>query len=134
MNAFLTVLLCVVALLASGAAIAAGTNEAAAVGAAAVAVGAAGLLLVDIVGRTRWPQGRPLPVLSADPGRVRSSLEAGTRGRSSLVELLDTLEWRAGNPDRTRATVEELERIRALPPQEFREYLSSRVSDLERRT
>jgi len=134
MNTFLTVLLCVVALLATGAAVAAGTNAAVAVGAASVAVGASGLLLVGIVARTRWPPGRPLVASPADPARVRSSLEAGTRGRSSLVELLDTLEWRAGNPDRTRTSVEEIARLRELPAEEFREYLSRRVSDLERRT
>lgn len=133
MNTSVTVLLCVVAILASGVAIAATTNEGVAVAAATVAVGAAALLLAGVVERTRWPPGRPLPTFPADPGRVRSSLEAGTQGRASLIELLDTLEWRSGNPDRLRTSVEEVARLRALDPEEFHNYLSARVSDLERR-
>ena len=134
MNVPATVLLCAIAVVASGVAIAAGSNEAVAIGAATVAVGAAALLLVGVVERTRWPRGRALPISPADPARVRSSLEAGIRGRTSLVELLDTLEWRAGNLERTRTSVEELERLRGLEPEEFRKYLAARVSDLERRS
>jgi hypothetical protein len=89
-------------------------------------------LLVGVVERTRWPPGRSLPSFPADPARVRSSLEAGTRGRTSLIELLDLLAWRAGSPGRTRTPVEEVARLRELDPEEFREYLSARVSDLER--
>jgi len=133
MNALATVFLCVLAILASALAVAAGTNEALAIGAAAVAVLSGAFLLVDVVGRTRWPPGRPLPALPADPARVRSSLEAGTSGRPALIDLLDNLERRAGNSLRTRTSIEELARLRALDAKEFREYLTARVSDLERR-
>jgi len=133
MNAFATVLLLVVAVIASGLAAAAGTNEALALGAATVAVLAGALLLFGVVERTRWPPGRPLPPLPADPARVRSSFEAGTRGRPALVELLDNLDRHVGNLNRARTTIEELARLQALDRDEFREYLVARVTDLEGR-
>jgi len=132
MNTGFTVLLCVVALLASGLAVAAGTNSSAALPAAAVAVAAGALLLFGVVGRTRWPPGRPIPTLPADPARVRSSLRAGEHGRPALVLLLDNLERAARDPHRPNTTVAELARLRALSPEEFREYLTARVSELER--
>jgi len=134
MNAAATVLLCVVAVLASGLAIAAGTNEATALPAASVAVTAAALLLVGVVAQTRWPPGRPLPTLPADPARVRSSLRAGAHGRSALVWLLDNLERTGGSSNRPNTSMEELGRLQALSPEEFREYLGERVSYLERQT
>jgi len=134
MNRALTILLCLVALLASGLAIAAGTNASVALPGAAVAVGAGALLLFEVVGRTRWPPGRPLPALPADPARVRSSLRAGEHGRPALVLLLDNLERSGGNPHRPNTPLEELTRLRALSPEEFRAYLAARVSELERQT
>jgi hypothetical protein len=134
MNRALTILLCLVALLASGLAIAAGTNASVALPVAAVAVGAGALLLVEVVGRTRWPPGRPLPALPADPARVRSSLRAGEYGRPALVLLLDNLERSGGNPHRPNTSLDELARLRALSPEEFRRYLTARVNELERQT
>jgi len=134
MNTGLTVLLCAVAIVASGLAVAAGTNASAAVPAAAIAVVAGALLLVEITASTRWPPGRPLPTLPADPARVRSSFEAGGHGRPALVLLLDNLERSGGNPNRPNTTLPELARIRALSPEEFREYLTARVGYLERQT
>ena len=134
MNTATTVFLCVVALVASGLAVAAGTNTSAALPAAAVAVTAAALLLVDVAARTRWPPGRPIPTLSADPARVRSSLQAGAYGRPALVRLLDNLDRSGGNVSRSGTTIEELARIQALNPERFREYLDARVNDLERQT
>jgi hypothetical protein len=134
MNRAFTVLLCVVAVVASGLAIAAGTNGATALSAAVVAVAAAALLLFGVVGQTRWPPGRPLPTLRADPGRVRSSLEAREHGRPALVVLLDNLERSGGNPYRPNTTVEELHRLQELSPEEFRKYLRERVQTLERQT
>jgi hypothetical protein len=134
MNTATTVFLSIVAVLASGLAIAAGTDESTALLAAAIAVTAAALLLFEVVARTRWPPGRPLPTLPADPSRVRSSIQAGPHGRPALVWLLDNLERAGGNPYRPGTTVEELDRLQALSPNEFREYLDRRVSDLERQT
>jgi len=132
MNTGLTVFLCVLAAVASGLAAAAGSNAATAIPAAAVAVAAGALLLIEVVGQTRWPPGRPLPSLPADPARVRSSMEAGEYGRPALVLLLDNLERSTRNPTRPNTPLEEIARLRALSPEEFRAYLSDRVSELER--
>ena len=134
MNAAFRVLLCVVAIVASGLAVAAGTNEGLAIAMAALAVAAAAFLLVGVVAETRWPPGRPLPPLPADPARVRSSLGAGARGRPALVLLLDGIERAGGSPNRPNTTVDELARLVALSPDEFREYLVARVSYLEGQT
>jgi hypothetical protein len=134
MNAATTVFLCVVAVVASGLAIAAGSNASLVLPAAAVAVVAGAFLLVGVVERTRWPPGRTLPTPPADPARVRSSLAAGTRGRSTVVWLLDNLERAEGNPNLPVPSDEELARLQALSPEEFRQYLRARVSDLERQT
>jgi hypothetical protein len=134
MNTAMTVFLCIVAVLASGLAIAAGTNAGTVLPAAAIAVTAAALLLFGVVARTRWPPGRPLPTLPADPARVRSSIQAGAHGRPALVWLLDNLERAGSNPNRPGTTIEELDRLQALSPMEFRAYLDRRVSDLERQT
>lgn len=134
MNAPVTIFLCVVAVLASAWAIVAGTNTAIVVPATAVAVGAAALLLVSVVASTRWPPGRPVTGAPADPARVRSSFEAGVWGRPALVALLDNLERAAGTANFSNTSVEELDRLQALPPEEFRKYLVARVKDLEGRT
>lgn len=134
MNLATTVLLCVVAVLASGWAIVAGTNEAIVVPAATVAVGAAAFLLVSVVASTRWPASRPIAGAPADPARVRSSFEAGVWGRPALIALLDNLDRAAGKPDFSNTTVEELDRLQALSPEQFRRYLVGRVNDLEGRT
>jgi hypothetical protein len=134
MNAGVTVLLCVVALLGAGVAVAAGTNETIALPAAAICVGAGALLLVVVVERTHWPAGAPPRSVPADPARVRTSLRSGAFGRAELVSLLDRLDRAGGSPNLPSSSVEELERLQALSPEEFRDYLGARVGDLERRT
>lgn len=134
MNRAATVLLAGLALVASATAIAATTNAGVALPAAAVAVAASALLLLVIVDRTRWPKGRVLPTLPADPANVRASFEARARGRSALVSLLDTLERQNATPDLIGASLEEVARIETLGPTEFREYLDGRVRELEKRT
>ena len=123
----------VVALLATGLAIAAGSNDTLSVPLGALAVGAAALLLVGVLGRTRWPARRPDSAPRADPGHVRAALREGTFGRAELIALLDRLERAAGS--RVANTLPpEIERLQALPDDQFREYLAARVGDLERRT
>jgi hypothetical protein len=134
MNVAATVFLCVVAVLATALAVVAGTNEAAVLPAALVAVAAGALLLAGVIERTRWPRVRSLPAATADPARVRSSLEAGVWGRPALISLLDNLERAGGNPTLANPSIEELARLQALSPEEFRRYLAARVNDLERRT
>jgi len=131
-NVVVTAVLCAIAILAGGLAVAGGTNVSVVLPTAFIAVVAASLLLVDVVGRTRWPPGRPLPTVPADVARVRSSFGAGQEGRPALVLLLDNLERSTGNPHRPNPTMEEMARLRALPPEQFRKYLTERVSSLER--
>jgi len=134
MNWGLTVLLCVVALVAAALAVVAGTNEALVLPEASVSVAAAALLLVGVLGRTRWPAGRPTPTPPADPAHVRAAFEAGVNGRRDLVTLLDYLERSELGGRLVSSTPEEIARLEALGPDKFRAYLGERVSDLERRT
>jgi hypothetical protein len=133
MNAGTTAFACVVAVVASVLAILAGTDVDEAVPAAAVAVGAAAFLLVGVVEHTRWPRGRPMPTLEADPARVRSSFGSGANGRPALVSLLDALDRTQGNPNLASTHPDEIARLKTLPPQEFRAYLETRVRELEGR-
>ena len=122
------------AVVASAIAVLADANLAVAIPAAATAVAAAAFLLYGIVEQTRWPEGRPAPSLAADPARIRSSLGSGVRGRAALVALLDSLERTGGYPTDHVVPPEVVARLEALSPEEFRAYLASRLSVLERRT
>jgi hypothetical protein len=134
MNRALTVALCAVAILATLLAIDAGTNAGVAIPAGAAAATAGALLLGGIVERTRWPRVREMPTLREDPMRVRTMVAAGTLGRPSLIRLLDALQRTGVSPDASPASPEEIARLQGLSREKFREYLNSRVSDLERRT
>ncbi len=134
MSRGLTVLLCVVAILAAAGAVVAGTNEALVLPEASVSVAAGALLLVGVVERTRWPAGRPAPSPPPDPGHVRASLAAGADGRRELITLLDYLDRAEHGRHLASSSPEELVRLQALGPEKFRAYLGERVSDLERRT
>lgn len=134
MNTGTVVFLCVVAAAAAGTSIAVGSNLSVAVPAAAIAVAAGAVLLVGIVEKTRWPSARSSPTRDAAPAKVRSSFRAGRLGRLELIELLDSLEWASGGPRPRALSFEELNRLEALEPKAFRNYLEERISDLERRT
>jgi len=134
MKTGVTLVLCVVAVVAAGVAIAAGPNQGLALPAAAIAVTAAALLLVGVVERTRWPPTLLLPELSADPARVRASIEAGASGRTDLIALLDRLDRQSGARQFSSTSPKELARLQTLSGEEFQEYLSVRVGDLEQRT
>jgi hypothetical protein len=134
MNQGLTALLCAVAVVAAVLAVVAGTNEALVLPEASVSVVAAALLLVGVLGRTRWPAARPIPSPPADPAHVRASFEAGINGRRDLVTLLDYLERSERGGRMASSSPDEIARLEALGPDKFRAYLGERVSDLERRT
>ena len=134
MNIVATILLGVVAAVATGLAVAAGTNASLAIPAATAAVAAGALFLVGVVEQTRWPSGRPLPTVPVDPARVRSSLAAGPRGRPALVYLLDNLERSGGTMNVPVPSDAELRHLAQLSREEFRQYLTDRVNDLEGRT
>lgn len=134
MNAGTTVLLCVATAVGAGIAVAAGTNLTVIVPAAAVAVGAASLLLFGVVERVRWPEVAPVTATPADIGRVRSSMTSGAWGRADLIALLDHLDRSGAGRQLPSTSPEEVARLQRLSREEFREYLRARVSDLERRT
>jgi hypothetical protein len=123
-----------IALIFSAIAVLANSDLGLAIPCAAIAVAAAALLLLDLAQRTRWPI--LLPPLSSvgDPAGVRSALRAGARGRFTLIMLLETLGRRAEGLNARGLSLEEVHRLEALPPAEFREYLVTRIRELEQRT
>ena len=129
-----TIFLVVVAALAAGAAILLGSNADLAIPLAAVSVGAAGFLLLDVLDRTLWPPSEPRARASAAPTRVRSAFEAGKYGRLELLALLDSLEPERVGPVGPPLTSEETAKLETASPEEFRRYLSARVTELEGRT
>jgi len=132
MNVARTILLCAIAAVGSGLAIAGGSNASVVLPAAALAVVAAAVLLVEVVEQTRWPPAQPRGVYAADPAWIRSAFEAGTYGRTSLVQILDGLERSTVDPNRPNATLAELSRIRSMSTEQFRQYLAGRLDTLER--
>jgi hypothetical protein len=124
----------VVAALATGVAVWAGRNVLVAIPAAAVAVGASLLLLVEVWGIP--PPTRPASgTFSQNPrASVRDLFRAGRIGREGIVEMLDRLERAGPNPLLPGRTPEELERIARLPRPEFREYVRTRLAELEARS
>ncbi|HXY12273.1 MAG TPA: hypothetical protein VEJ85_02105 [Thermoplasmata archaeon] len=124
----------VLAVLFSSIAILANSDLSVAIPCAAIAVVAAAFLLIDIVERTRWPALGVPPTSVGDPGGVRSAIRVGTRGRFALALLLDSLDRRTENPNVHRLSQEEIRRLEALSPDEFREYLADRIREIEQRT
>jgi hypothetical protein len=123
-----------VAILFSIIAILANSDLSVAIPCAAIAVGAAAFLLVDIGGRTRWPALGIPPSSIGDPAGVRSALRAGARGRFALVLLLDALDRRTENPNVHPLSQEEVDHLEAMSPDAFREYLAGRLQEIEQRT
>ena len=123
-----------VAALAIGVAFWAGTNFVISVPAAAVAVGAAGLLIVEAWG---VPPPRP-PVsrtVTVNPRALaRDAFRAGRIGREMVVEMLDRLERSGSNPLLAATSTAEFDRIGHLSRGEFREYVRTRLDELERRS
>jgi len=132
MNVARTIVLCAIAAAGSALAIDSGSNATVALPAAVLAVVAGAILLVEVVAQTRWPTPGPTTVVSADPAWIRSAFEGGLFGRVALVQMLDRLERSAGQPNRPLTPPKELDRIRTLSRDQFREYLATRLSVLER--
>jgi len=112
----------------------AGDNFLISVPAAAVAVGASVLLFLEAWG---VPPPRP-PVsrtVTVNPRALaRDAFRAGRLGREMIVEMLDRLERSGPNPLLPATTPAEFERVSHLPRGEFRQYVRTRVEDLERRS
>jgi len=134
MNLSTVVFLCVVAVLASAAAIAAGGNLGLALPAATIAVGAAALLLVAVLDRTQWPTFGGPPSEPSSTTRVQSAFQAGRAGRVELLALLDALDRESGTAPRPPLTATEVATFQSADPEQFRRYLDARIGDLERRT
>ena len=134
MNAGSVIVLGVIAVLASAAAIAAGTNAPLVIPAAAVAVGSSALLLVSVFDRVAWPSPRRGAPARASSTRIRDAIAAGKGGRRELLAILDTLERSGYGPATPTRSADELDHLLAVSPEEFRRYLDARVRELERRT
>ena len=127
-------LLPAIAVVATAVAIWAGRNVAIAVPAGAFAVAAAGLLFVEAwTGRVR--SGRSvIGEREEGGGAVRKAFRSGRLGRTRIVETVERLERAVPRPETPRRPREEVDRLVALSPTQFREYLRERLDDLEART
>ena len=131
----LAVFLSALAVTATGIAVWAGPNFTIALPAAVVAVIAASLLFVEAgADRISFPRpGRAAPVPSA-AGSLRRAFTAGRLGREALVDTLDRLERAGPNPGLPARRLEETGRILRMTEREFREYLRTRIVQLELRS
>ena len=136
MTRSLVVLLSALAVGATVIAVGAGPDLAIALPAGVTAVLAAALLFVE-AGLTR---AAPRPVRSSSAGlspstaRLRQALAFGPRGREAILETLDRLERTGPNPSLPLREREESRRIQAMSLPEFREYVRTRLDQLERAT
>jgi hypothetical protein len=128
-------LLLVVAAAATAVALWAGPNLPIAGPAAAVAVLAAGLVFAFA-----WldrPDRRPVPP-SPPPDRdvflFRYGFHSGRLGREEIVSTLDRIERMGPTPNLYGRTPGEIDSIVSLSGSEFREYVRTRLDDLEVRT
>ncbi|MGI0130234.1 MAG: hypothetical protein ACREDE_01145 [Thermoplasmata archaeon] len=123
-----------VALVAVGFAVWAGPNLSIAVPAVAVATLATSLLFV-----AAWYQDQDRSRRSAPPPwepelfRLRYAIRSGPLGREELVTTLDRVERNGPTPTLPPRSPEEMESLVRLSPNEFRQYLRSRLDDLESR-
>ncbi|HYA70857.1 MAG TPA: hypothetical protein VEH28_05770 [Thermoplasmata archaeon] len=147
MSAGSVILIGILAAIAAGVAIAAGTNAAVAAPIAAVSVGVVAFLFLEIGGSLRWPSRRFRQYPEPAGLRIQSAYGFGSLDRLEVIALLDTLERAEGGFTGSWLTSEEASRLRragprtpevlarlqALSAERFRAYVDSRVSELERR-
>lgn len=126
---------CAVAAVATGIAIWAGPNFVIALPASVSAVLAASLVFLEA--GTAWvpsPSSRAVPPLPSTTGSLRRAFHSGRLGREGIVDTLDRLERAGPNPDLPARRLEETGRILRMPEREFREYLRTRIAQLELRS
>ncbi len=122
-----------VAAVATALAVLAGGNLALALPAAALAVLAAALLFArGWSKRARRPD--PLPARPrTDTDRLRLAFHSGRIGREEVVIALNRLERSFLDPGVPPPAVDELTRVAALPPDQFRAYVRAQLDRLESR-
>jgi hypothetical protein len=120
-----------VAVALTAAAVLAGSHYALAVPLAAAAVGGAVIAILDAIRRQPAAGASPSTSASRPTTRVRGWLDAGRMGREDLILLVDRLERKAVNPMLPIRPQRELATLLRLPPEEFRRYLSQRLTVIE---
>ncbi len=111
------------------------SNTGLALVAAATAIVAASLLFVE-VGMRGWNP----PVRTTHPSgpgpsdKVRAAFASGRLGRESMVALLDRLSRTTSDPTHPSTSLEQLETIVRMSPEDFRAYVRARVEYLEARS
>jgi len=124
----------VVAALAALVAVGAGSSVAVAAPAATVAVVAAVLAVLETVVRPRRARRGSSAYYDPGPtrpGGLREAFIGGAPGREDLVLACDRLDRALSRPNLRARTTSEIHAILALPPDEFRRYLSRRLAELE---
>lgn len=135
MSGTLLAFLCAFATVATGIAVWAGPNVSVALPAAVVAVIAASLLFIEVganrISSARLRRAAPSP---SAVGTLRRAFTSGRLGREAIVDTLDRLERAGPNPNLPARQLEETGRILRMSEREFREYLRTRVDQLELRS
>jgi len=121
--------------IATAVALAAGSNGAIALPAAAVAVGLAGLAIVRAaqgpLDRASDAAGAASPSDSIAPEMSDDWFDQGPIGQEAIVLMLDRIERALLHPDLPSREPLELAEIRELPEEEFLSYVAARLDALE---
>jgi hypothetical protein len=99
--------------------------------AAALAVAAAGLALLDAVRRAPPPTRTRATAERETPRGIRIWFRAGHAGREEILHVLDRIDRRGAHPDLPIRRPDEIQRLLRLPADEFRRHLASRLDELE---
>jgi hypothetical protein len=133
MNSLVSWLLPVVAVAATIVAVVAGGNLSLALPSAAIAILAAALLFARSWSRrARAPEPSPPPARS-DTDRLRLAFHSGRLGREEVAIALNRLERSFLDPNAAPPPLDELSRVAALPPDQFRSYVRGKLDRLEAR-
>jgi hypothetical protein len=122
-----------VALAATVLAVVAGGNLSIALPAAAIAVLAAALLFARSWSRRARAPDPPPPPARTDTDRLRLAFHSGRLGREEVAVALNRLERSFLDPNLAPPPVDELSRVAALPPEQFRSYVARKLDRLEAR-
>jgi hypothetical protein len=127
-----TILLGIGAAAATAVAVWAGDNTGVAVPAAAAAVlGIALLASMSFAGRIRPTRSTFRPPERATLVLLRESFRSGPLGRQSIITTIGGLDASIRGSRRAVVSMDEESRIREMPPSEFRQWVETRLSELE---